>query len=65
MNDGMGEKAEDLKGRAKEALGDLTDNERLQAEGQVDQDHAQAKENFDEAAEDLTKTEAEKYTLGE
>lgn len=30
-------KAEVLKGKAKESVGDVTDNERLQAEGQADQ----------------------------
>jgi uncharacterized protein YjbJ (UPF0337 family) len=65
MNDGMREKAEELKGRAKEAVGDLTDDDRMKAEGEVHQDHAQAKENFNEAADDLTETEAEKRALGE
>ena len=36
--DSMGnEKMEDLKGRAKEAAGDLTDNDDLKREGKVDQ----------------------------
>ena len=33
----MGEKMDKAKGRAKEAAGDLTDNERLEREGQLDQ----------------------------
>ncbi|SMH30449.1 CsbD-like [Rathayibacter oskolensis] len=35
--------AENLVGKAKEAVGKLTDNERLEAEGQADQTKAQAK----------------------
>jgi uncharacterized protein YjbJ (UPF0337 family) len=34
--------AEDLKGKAKEKIGDLTDNESLQAEGVADQAKAKA-----------------------
>jgi uncharacterized protein YjbJ (UPF0337 family) len=30
-------KAEELKGKAKEAVGDATDNEQMQAEGKADQ----------------------------
>ncbi len=44
---GIGDKihneAQDLGGKAKEAAGDATDNERLQAEGQKDQVAADAK----------------------
>ena len=40
----MGEKLDDLKGRAKEAAGDLTDDEKLQREGKVDQGKAEVKE---------------------
>lgn len=35
--------AENLVGKAKETVGKLTDNERLEAEGQADQTKAQAK----------------------
>ena len=38
------EKIQDLKGRAKEAVGDLTDNDRLKREGKVDQATAKVKE---------------------
>ena len=44
-------KGEELKGRVKEAAGDLTDNDRLQREGKVDQGSAKAKETFDDAAD--------------
>ena len=33
----MSGKGDDIKGRAKEAVGDLTDDERLQREGEKDQ----------------------------
>ncbi|MEV4414927.1 CsbD family protein [Catellatospora sp. NPDC049609] len=42
-------KAEELKGKAKEAIGDLTNNERLQAEGVAEQAKAKAQQ----AAEDV------------
>ena len=40
----MGENLDDLTGRAKEAAGDLTDDEDLQREGQIDQGKADIKE---------------------
>ena len=40
----MGEKLDDLKGRAKEAAGDLTDDKDLEREGKVDQAKAEIKE---------------------
>ena len=40
-------KAEELKGRAKEGIGDATDNEQWQAEGKVDK----AKGDFKQAGE--------------
>ena len=44
-------KGEELKGRVKEAAGDLTDNDSLQREGKVDQGSAKAKEAFDNATD--------------
>jgi len=38
---------DDLKGRVKEAAGDLTDNDRLQREGKVDQAAGKAKDMVD------------------
>ncbi len=40
----MGENLDDLTGRAKEAAGDLTDDEDLQREGQIDQGKSEVKE---------------------
>ena len=40
----MGEKFDDVKGRAKEAAGDLTNDKDLQREGKIDQGKADVKE---------------------
>lgn len=45
------EKMEDLKGRAKEAVGDLTDNDDLKREGKVDQASSKVKEKIGEVAD--------------
>jgi uncharacterized protein YjbJ (UPF0337 family) len=48
----MGEiknKAEQLKGRAKEAAGDLTDDDRLKREGKSDRASGKVKETVDRA----------------
>jgi uncharacterized protein YjbJ (UPF0337 family) len=42
--DKLDNKAQDLKGKAEEAWGDATDNERLEAEGRVDQSKADLKQ---------------------
>jgi uncharacterized protein YjbJ (UPF0337 family) len=48
----MGEhKIEDLTGKAKEAVGDLTDDEGLKREGKIDQASATTKKLIDEAAD--------------
>jgi uncharacterized protein YjbJ (UPF0337 family) len=49
LGDKIGNAAEEAKGKAKEGMGDATDNERLQAEGQGDQ----AKANLKQAGEDV------------
>ena len=43
--------ADDLKGRAKEAVGDLTDDEGLQREGKVDQAKGSIKETLDDVGD--------------
>jgi uncharacterized protein YjbJ (UPF0337 family) len=50
MSDNAGE---DLKGRVKEAAGDLTGDKSLQREGKLDQASAAAKDAIDSAAEKL------------
>jgi uncharacterized protein YjbJ (UPF0337 family) len=49
LDDDIKYNAEDLKGKAKEAVGDATDNERLEAEGKTDQ----AAANLKKAGEDV------------
>lgn len=43
LDDKIKNAAQDLTGKAKEAVGNLTDNERLVAEGKADQVKAEAK----------------------
>lgn len=45
------EKMEDLKGRAKEAAGDLTNDDSLKREGKVDQASAKVKETVGDVAD--------------
>jgi uncharacterized protein YjbJ (UPF0337 family) len=42
---------DELKGRAKEAAGDLTDDEELEREGKIDQVTGKAKEKIEKAAD--------------
>ena len=44
LDDKIKNAAEDIAGKAKEATGKLTDNERLEAEGQADQSKADVKQ---------------------
>ena len=44
-------KAEDLKGRVKEAAGDLTDDKDLEREGKADQAAASIKDKADDAVD--------------
>ena len=47
----MDTNADDLKGRAKEAVGDLTNNDHLKREGQTDRKVGKAKELIDDVSE--------------
>ena len=47
----MVDNADDLKGRVKEAAGDLTDNDDLKREGKVDQATGKVKEAVDDIAD--------------
>jgi uncharacterized protein YjbJ (UPF0337 family) len=49
----MGEKAEDLKGRAKEAAGDLTDDDELKREGKVDRASASIKDKVEDVVDNV------------
>lgn len=48
-----GHEAEDIKGRVKEAVGDLTGNRDLKREGKLDQTSAAAKKAVDNVADTL------------
>ena len=50
MGDGT---TDDLKGRAKEAAGDLTDDQGLKNEGKVDRATGSAKDKLDDASDAL------------
>jgi uncharacterized protein YjbJ (UPF0337 family) len=50
MGDGT---TDDLKGRAKEAAGDLTDDESLKNEGRVDRGQGKVKDGVDKAGDKL------------
>jgi uncharacterized protein YjbJ (UPF0337 family) len=55
-DDKAANKAQEMKGKAKEALGDVTDNEQWQAEGKADQGAGnlkQAGEKVKDAAKDV------------
>jgi uncharacterized protein YjbJ (UPF0337 family) len=45
--------AEDLQGRLKKAAGDLTGNEKLKREGEIDQASAATKKAIDEVADGI------------
>ena len=49
----MGGKFDEAKGRAKEAAGDLTDDDQLKNEGKVDRTVGKVKETVDDAADKI------------
>lgn len=49
----MAERFDEMKGRAKEAAGDLTDDKDLQREGKVDQAAGKTKDKLDHARDKL------------
>lgn len=56
LGDDIKNKAEELAGKAKEAIGDLTGNEQAQVEGKADQAKATGKQvgqDIKDAAEDI------------
>ncbi len=57
----MGDKMDEAKGRAKEAAGDLTDDERLKREGKMDRAGGAVKRKVGEAV-DATKEKARDAT---
>jgi uncharacterized protein YjbJ (UPF0337 family) len=51
----MGGKAENMKGRVKEAAGVLTENKKLQRSGQADQATGKVKQKISRVTESVTK----------
>jgi uncharacterized protein YjbJ (UPF0337 family) len=47
----LGDNIDEAKGRAKEAAGDLTDNEDMKREGKIDRAVSSVKEKVDDAAD--------------
>lgn len=47
----MSEQIDEAKGRAKEAAGDLTDDEKLKREGKIDRAVSSVKDKVDDAAD--------------
>jgi uncharacterized protein YjbJ (UPF0337 family) len=47
----LGENIDEAKGRAKEAAGDLTDNDDMKREGKVDRATSSVKDKVDDAAD--------------
>jgi uncharacterized protein YjbJ (UPF0337 family) len=47
----MGTRSEDVKGRAKEAAGSLTDDDKLRREGKLDQASAKVKDKAEDAVD--------------
>jgi uncharacterized protein YjbJ (UPF0337 family) len=47
----MGDKADEMKGRAKEAVGDLTDNDKLKREGKVDRATSTVKDKVEDTVD--------------
>jgi uncharacterized protein YjbJ (UPF0337 family) len=52
----MGEKADDMKGRAKEAAGAATDDDEMKNEGKADQAGAKVKEKANDAVDKVKDT---------
>ena len=57
----MGEKTDEMKGRVKEATGDLTDNDDLKREGKMDRAGASVKGKVNDAV-DATKDKVDDIT---
>ena len=50
---GIGDKAEELKGKVKAAVGDATDNRSLEAEGRLEEASGQAKQEAESVVDAL------------
>ncbi len=52
----MGDKIDETKGRAKQAAGDLTDDDELKREGKVDRAVSSVKDKVDDVADKVKET---------
>jgi uncharacterized protein YjbJ (UPF0337 family) len=52
----MGEHIDEVKGRTKQAAGDLTDDDQLKREGKVDRASSSVKDKIDDAADKVSET---------
>jgi uncharacterized protein YjbJ (UPF0337 family) len=52
----MGEHIDEAKGRTKEAVGDLTDDEKLKREGKIDRAVSSVKDKVDDVADKVKET---------
>lgn len=55
LDDQIKNAAQDLTGKAKEAIGNVTDNDKLAAEGKADQAKAQVKQAAEDVKDSFTK----------
>ena len=55
--DNLQDKAEELAGKVKQAIGDLTDDERLKANGEAQEVKADARREVENASEELAEAE--------
>lgn len=62
-NGDLGNTADELIGKAKETVGDVTGNEELEAEGAAQEQNADAKQDLDNAAENVKETELQREAL--
>lgn len=57
----MAEEWDKIKGKTKVAVGEVTDNESMEAEGHIQEKTAEAKETIKDTAEDVKEGVAEKF----
>lgn len=56
LGDDIKNQTEDLKGKAKEGIGEATDNEQLQSEGKLDQLGSKAKQGLEDVKDKAAET---------
>ena len=61
----MGENIDEAKGRAKEAAGDLTDDEKLKREGKVDRASSSFKDKVDDVTDKVKEKVGRRHDRGD